>query len=190
LVLLSGNVVAQGQHIGSGVYACDGAAQAGPCQPGGDDAPSYSAGGPGGYTDDDYEHAPPTGFKHTWNATVTGKRANDNRPMRVFSNEYSKTKEEAERLALDKCKSAGAQDCELLMSFSDQCAATYFGRSGKAYGTSLPFKGTIVRVGYFTDPRLEKKLVKAGRKHCEISEGKGNCELAQMDCSAPKYSYE
>jgi hypothetical protein len=55
LLLICGNAAAQGQPIGNGIYACDGAAQAGPCQPEGDDS-SYSG---GGYTDNDYAHAEP-----------------------------------------------------------------------------------------------------------------------------------
>src|SRR5688500_844694 len=69
LLLLSGAAAYAQQHIGNGIYACDGAAQAGPCQPERDDD-SSSSGSAGGYTDNDYAHVPPK-WETRWGAIAT-----------------------------------------------------------------------------------------------------------------------
>ena len=111
LLLICGNAAAQGQPIGNGIYACDGAAQAGPCQPEGDDS-SYSG---GGYTDNDYAHAEPK-WADRW-----GAYASDGQIDGIVAGQNGK--HSAEVAAINECQARGGAACKVIATYYNQCFA-------------------------------------------------------------------
>lgn len=120
LLLVGGNTAAQGQPIGNGVYSCDGAAQAGPCQPERDDD-SSSSGSAGGYTDNDYAHVPPK-WETRWGAIAT-----DAENAKLGAVVSVPNKKMAELGALEDCRKKGGVNCKLQLAYYDQCAAMVVG---------------------------------------------------------------
>jgi hypothetical protein len=121
LLLICGNAAAQGQPIGNGIYACDGAAQAGPCQPEGDDESSYSSSG--GYTDNDYAHAEPK-WADRWGAIAADPK---NAKLGVAVNMESEI--EAKQAALQDCQKVGGSGCSVEIAYYNQCAVLVTGDS-------------------------------------------------------------
>lgn len=94
LLLLSGQASANnGPEIAPGVYACDGAAQAGPCNGNYDDG--LSEGGPSGY----------------WGAVVTDAK------QQVWSSAWRRTSATAQGAAMKACENGGNGGCESFGAF-------------------------------------------------------------------------
>lgn len=110
LLALSDGVFAQGVPIGNGIYACDGTAQAGPCQPEADDYGDTSAPSPMRWAD-------------RWGAIAADKNA-------VYGIVVDMTsKGEARKAAIAECKRRGGDDCDVLLAYNNQCAAVAAGNS-------------------------------------------------------------
>jgi len=162
-LLICGKAVAQGQPIGNGIYACDGAAQAGPCQPESDDGDSYSGASSGGYTDNDYAHAEPQ-WADRWGAIAD----NANGYAGIVEGESSKS--EAERSAIEKCEIQGGGACRIAMVYYNQCAAVATGSQG---------------VRLYRAP-TEEQAKQSAMRECEDRQGKGACQLYYSGCSLPE----
>jgi hypothetical protein len=80
-----------------------------------------------------------------------------------------RTQQEAERGALTDCRSNG-DDCKLVASFSNNCAAV----------AAIESKGVFSTGSGATDREAEDAALKA----CERSHGKG-CEIEVWDCAKP-----
>ena len=137
LLLICGNAAAQGQPIGNGIYACDGAAQAGPCQPEGDDDSSYSSSD--GYTDNDYAHAEPK-WADRWGAiAISG-----NGQAGIVTGIPSEA--EAQQLAIAECIKRGGSGCSIRRAFHNQCAAV-IADPGGAITSSAPTAQKAIEIG-------------------------------------------
>jgi len=157
LLLTCGNAAAQGQPIGNGIYACDGAAQAGPCQPEGDDDSSYSSSG--GYTDNDYAHAEPK-WADRWGAIA----ADDNSIYGIVSGKINKS--DAQNAAIEECMKRGGERCEVTFSYYNQCAAIAAGNDGTVTSGA---------------PSIEEAK-STSRGKCNAEKG-GNCRNYYSGCS-------
>ena len=110
LLLFSGFASAQGVPLGNGIYACDGAAHAGPCQPDIDnDAP-----------------VPSVHWQDRWGAIAA-----DDGPNAVFGIVTNMaSKRAAQKAAIAECKNRGGGDCEVSLAYYNQCAAVAAGAAG------------------------------------------------------------
>lgn len=113
LMLLSSGALAQGVPIGSGIYACDGVAQAGPCQPDADDAPVA---------------APPVRWQDRWGAIAVSKDS----VVGVSTDENNKRG--AQKIAIADCESRGGAGCDVQIAYYNQCAALVV--SGRSYSVA------------------------------------------------------
>lgn len=104
LMLLTSGALAQGVPIGNGIYACDGVAQAGPCQP--DDT-----------GDTDTPGAPVTRWEDRWGAIAT----DGNGHAGIVTDMVSKGT--ARKAAIAECKRRGGGRCEIGLTYYNQCAA-------------------------------------------------------------------
>lgn len=143
--------------IAPGVYACDGAAQAGPCNggnaSGGSSSSSYGVVG--------YAHAAPK-WADRWGAI-----ADDGKGIfGIVSNMSSKRI--AENSALDECKNRNGGDCKVQLTYHNQCAAV-------AASTSATFSSG--------SPTLEEAKSRA-MKRC-IATG-NQCWVYYSGCSLPE----
>ena len=111
LLLYSAGALAQGVPLGNGVYACDGAAQAGPCQPDADDYGAVPA-------------APPARWVDRWGAIASDRIS----VFGIVSDKASKS--EAERAALSECRTRGGGECQVTFAYHNQCAAVAAGQKG------------------------------------------------------------
>jgi hypothetical protein len=159
LLVACGNAAAQGQPIGNGIYACDGAAQAGPCQPEGDDDSSHSGGD--GYTDNDYAHAEPK-WETRWGAIAD----DGNGTAGVVA--ALRSKRDAEQSAISECRKRGGGACKLVFAYYNQCAAIAAGNGGS------------------TTARAETKelAIQDSMQACERE--RGDCRVYYAGCSLPE----
>jgi hypothetical protein len=109
LLLFSDNASAQGQSLGNGVYACDGAAQAGPCQP---DSGDYGDGGGTVYVD------------------KYGAHAVDPERRQIFWAVGADTQDEARSEAISKCRKRTGSECRSLGTFQNTCLTYAFDAGG------------------------------------------------------------
>jgi hypothetical protein len=159
LLLTCGNAAAQGQPIGNGIYACDGAAQAGPCQPEGDDDSSYSSGD--GYTDNDYAHAEPK-WADRWGAIADA----DNRVYGIVS--MMNNESEARVAALNECTKRGGMGCAVVATYYNQCAAVSAGDGGSEVWQAP----------------TEELAIKNSMTRCDSA--RENCRVYYSGCSLPE----
>lgn len=108
LVLSNSGVLAQGVPIGNGLYACDGAAQAGPCQPDVDDAPAIQS----------------VRWQDRWGAIA----ADENAVYGIVADMSSK--HQAKKAAIAECKKRGGESCEIQLAYYNQCAVVIAGTTG------------------------------------------------------------
>lgn len=126
------------QHIGNGVYVCDGAAQAGPCQSDdGGDVDSAGSGGRGGYTDNDYarETRRQKGWRTAYYAaaiSLDGKYTGASIPAAVDAYGYQSA-EHAANVAISTCESNDHGTCKLIASLPNACSAASYGTLTKRY---------------------------------------------------------
>jgi hypothetical protein len=161
LMLLIGAAAHAQQHIGNGIYACDGAAQAGPCQPEGEDD-SPSSGSSEGYTDNDYAHAPPK-WETRWGAIATDAEHAKLGVVIAASN-----KRMAELGALEDCKNKGGSNCKLQLSYYNQCAAMVVG-------------DRVMNTGSAATLEEAKQM---GLSECQKDDS--NCRVYYSGCSLPE----
>ncbi len=105
--------------IAPGVYACDGAAQAGPCNGGGSGGTSSSSSSPYGVVG--YAHAAPK-WADRWGAIATdATKAALGVAINVDSQQLAKAR------AISDCKSKGGINCKIQLAYHNQCAAMIVG---------------------------------------------------------------
>lgn len=198
LWLWAGAAQAQ-QHLGNGVYACGGAAQAGPnCEDDDEDsAPSRSNGQRSGYTDNDYvNNLTFDGYREQWGALATGQ---PDSPAYIigYNNSYGtggdNTREEAEAKALSQCEytASGRTQCEIVETFVNACGSIAFGKDGNVPGRRFigltPIQGRPGE-GRFLEAARNISRARA-RDLCEREQGAGQCEIRQTVCTPAVANY-
>ena len=161
LLLLTGGAAAQ-QQIGNGVWICDGAAQAGPCQAEGDDD-SYSGISSGGYTDNDYAHAEPK-WADRWGAISV-----DDAGAVVGVSTARADKSEATEAAIGDCRSRGGNRCNVQITYTNQCAVLV--AADRVYNTYRAETAEIAK----------RDALKICREN-----GGSNCRVYYSGCSLPE----
>lgn len=145
--------------IAPGVYACDGVAQAGPCNggnaSGGSSSSSYGVVG--------YAHAAPK-WADRWGAIA------DNVNGSAGIAEGHASKGEAERSAIQACEQQGRGSCVVAMTYHNQCLAVATGSRG---------------VKLFRGPD-EDQAKRAVLDECAKTQGIGACRLYYSGCSYPE----
>jgi hypothetical protein len=86
------------------------------------------------------------------------------------------SKREARREAMDKCKRLGGKDCQLAITYENQCAVVaWASEAGKPTGG-----GAFVQ-GAATIPEATRLAVPA----CSKARGGGECSIVYSACSEP-----
>ncbi|WP_343621755.1 DUF4189 domain-containing protein [Acinetobacter proteolyticus] len=143
--------------IAPGVYACDGAAQAGPCNggnaSGGSSSSSYGVVG--------YAHAAPK-WADRWGAV-----ADDSAGIAgIVENKISRS--DAERGAVEACKKRGGGACNLVFAYHNQCAAIAAGQGGTTWARAA----------------TRELAVQNSMNGCEKE--RSNCRVYYSGCSLPE----
>lgn len=174
---LSIPAIALAQEITPGVYACEGAAQAGPCGPssGNSASPASSVIG--------YEYEPVSRTRFQRIVAVVGDKQYDGKPVSIFraAGDPDDDFESLERTAIDECQRSGATNCRSLIRSDGQCIAANLSSDGSLVSTL-----GSVRVAYADNGWQEfyyrdmKKLRRAATKACEAQHGKNRCSAIPL----------
>lgn len=115
-------------------------------------------------------HAPPPGpeWQSTWAAFAIDVSV-DGAPARFGSASGHEKRKAARKQALERCQATGAQDCQIVLTFSNQCAVLAFPEVvyGKRYGA---------RAG----PN-EYEATRLALKEC----GSPDCRVVELNCTIP-----
>ncbi len=174
---LTASLTTQAQEIGNGVYACEGAAQAGPCHPPGEEngADGTSASVRRSY---DYEPDPIRELRPTRIALATGRIPDSSEPVSLFivHGKQGDAFPTLEAKVVAECEQAEGIDCKRLITFENECAVTFQAPDGRAGATTMFVRSNHWNNGYYEyNARDMRKLEKTGLKQCESAWGKGQC---------------
>ena len=181
LLALTASLTVQAQEIGNGVYACEGAAQAGPCHPGDEDGGDHtSAAVSRSY---DYEPAPIRELRPTRIALATGRIPDSSELVSLFvvHGKQGDSVATLEAKAVAECEHFEGIDCKRLITFENECAVTFRAPDGRAGATTMFVRSNHWNNGYYEyNERDIRKLEKTGLKQCESAWGKGQCAPLSM----------